>query len=168
MPVIKIRELRDGFTDSTDRASLDVPEQYIIEDGDVLFSWSGSLVLELWTGGTGVLNQHLFKVSSRDYPRWFYHLWIAEHLERFQGIAADKATTMGHIKREHLRQAKALVPSADLLEAMTGVMFPLLDQQITNDLESRTLAGIRDALLPKLLSGEIRVATALQSAGGKR
>jgi type I restriction enzyme S subunit len=157
LPVIKIRELRDGFSENTDHASLDVPDEYIVEDGDVLFSWSGSLVVNLWTSGRGILNQHLFKVSSPDYPKWFYYLWTIEHLERFQRIAADKATTMGHIKREHLSQARALIPSDGLLQAMTDAMRPVLDRQISNDLESRTLAATRDALLAKLLSGEVRV-----------
>nr|HDM58838.1 restriction endonuclease subunit S [Bacillota bacterium] len=99
LPVIKIRELRDGITSASDRASVDVPEEYIVEDGDVLFSWSGSLLVKIWCGGKGVLNQHLFKVSSKHYPKWFYYLWTSEHLDRFRRIAADKATTMGHIKR---------------------------------------------------------------------
>jgi len=62
--------------------------------------------------------------------------------------------------REHLSQAKALLPPTDLLEAMTGLMGPLLDRQISNHLELRTLAATRDARLPKLLSGEIRITNA--------
>ncbi|KXB07059.1 hypothetical protein AKJ51_02120, partial [candidate division MSBL1 archaeon SCGC-AAA382A20] len=157
LPVIKIRELRDGFSDNTDHANLKVPKKYIIENGDVVFSWSGSLLVKLWTGGRGILNQHLFKVSSPDFPKWFYYLWTVEHLERFQRIAADKATTMGHIKRSHLKEAKALIPPKPLINWMTENMSPLIDQQIENDLEARTLADMRDTLLPKLLSGGIDV-----------
>ncbi|MFP4029620.1 MAG: restriction endonuclease subunit S [Candidatus Brocadiia bacterium] len=157
LPVIKIRELRDGFSDNTDRASLDVPDKYIIEDGDVIFSWSGSLLVKLWTGGRGVLNQHLFKVSSVRFPKWFYYLWTVEHLERFQRIAADKATTMGHIKRAHLSEAKVLVPSEELLNTMGKAIAPPIGRQIHNELEIRTLTKSRDALLPNLLSGKVRV-----------
>ena len=53
LPVIKIRELRGGITDKTDRANTDVPGKYRIEDGDFLFSWSGSLLAKVWTGGEG-------------------------------------------------------------------------------------------------------------------
>jgi len=70
-------------------------------------------------------------------------------------IAADKATTMGHIQRGHLTAAKVLIPPRPLLNAMTRTMSPLIDQLIANKQQSRTLATLRDTLLPKLLGGEI-------------
>ena len=157
LPVIKIRELREGITPASDRASMDVPEEYIVEDGDVLFSWSGSLLVKIWCGGQGVLNQHLFKVSSKRYPKWFYYLWTSEHLDRFRRIAADKATTMGHIKRAHLSESHVIVPDSTLLSQMTSIIEPIIEQRVANEIACRTLANIRDALLPKLVSGEIRV-----------
>ena len=160
LPVIKIRELREGITSASDRASMHVPEEYIVEDGDVLFSWSGSLLVKIWCGGKGVLNQHLFKVSSKHYPKWFYYLWTSEHLGRFQRIAADKATTMGHIKRSHLSESYVLVPNSTLLGKMTAIIEPLIENQIANEIACRTLANIRDTLLPKLISGEIGVSDA--------
>ncbi len=157
LPVIKIRELRQGITDNTDRATSNVPEKYIIQDGDVLFSWSGSLLVKIWCEGYGVLNQHVFKVSSADYPKWFYYYWTHHHLEVFQGIAADKATTMGHIQRRHLSDAKTLIPDEKLLDKMSKTITPLLDKQIASELESKTLTQLRSSLLPKLLTGEIEV-----------
>jgi len=123
----------------------------------VLFSWSGSLLVTIWCYGEGVLNQHVFKVSSLKYPKWFYYLWTRRHLEEFQRIAADKATTMGHIKRRHLIDAKVLVPSNKLLFALNKLLEPLIKRQVLNQVGLRTLATIRDTLLPKLISGEIRV-----------
>ena len=157
LPVIKIAQLRKGNTDGADRASPDVPSDYIIDDGDILFSWSGSLEVVIWYGGRGALNQHLFKVASNDFPKWYYYLWTKEHLADFQEIAAGKATTMGHIQRKHLTQAKAFVPSRELIEAMDNHMSPIIDRIVTCSVESRTLAALRDALLPKLMSGEVRV-----------
>ncbi len=155
--VIKIAQLRKGDTERADSASSEIPSEYVVRDGDVLFSWSGSLEVEIWCGGPGALNQHLFKVTSRAYPKWFYLHWIREHLLDFQAIASGKATTMGHIQRHHLREAKALVPEGGLLAAMDKVMAPLVEAFIANELQSRTLASLRDALLPKLISGEIRL-----------
>jgi len=157
LPVIKIAQLRAGHTDGADRAGTNLPSQYIIEDGDVLFSWSGSLEVEIWCGGRGALNQHLFKVTSEHFPKWFYYLWTRHHLADFQNTAANKATTMGHIQRHHLREAKVFVPPPALMETMNKRFTPLLDKLIANRLESRTLAALRDALLPKLLSGELRM-----------
>lgn len=153
LPVIKIRELRNGVTDSTDRANLTVPEKYIIENGDLIFSWSGSLLVKFWTGGKGALNQHLFKVTSNEFPHWFCYCWVLYHLNEFQRIAADKATTMGHIKRSHLTQALCLIP--DNLESMDKIVSPIIYKMIENEIESETLAKIRDTLLPKLMRGDL-------------
>ena len=157
LPVIKIREMRSGFSSNTDCASTEVPEKYMVEDGDMLFSWSGSLLAKIWTGGRGLLNQHIFKVTSERFPRWFYYLWVQEYLGRFQRIAADKATTMGHIKRRHLTEAMVAVPTSEEVEEMSAVFGTLVERQVANDLQARTLTSLRDALLPKLISGELRV-----------
>lgn len=159
LPVVKISQLRRGDTLGADWCSAKLPSDYIVGDGDVIFSWSGSLEVKIWCGGTGALNQHLFKVSSNQFPKWFYYLWTLHHLDDFRLIAADKATTMGHIQRGHLTAAKVLVPPRPLLDAMTRVMEPLIDRVIANQIQSRTLATLRDTLLPKVLSGELSVSS---------
>jgi len=163
LPVIKIAQLRKGDSVGADRCNTDLPPNYIVQDGDVLFSWSGSLEVELWCGGPGALNQHLFKVTSPEFPKWFYYLWTLYHLDEFRLIAADKATTMGHIQRGHLTAAKVLIPPRPLFDAMTRIMSPLIDQIIANRIQSRTLATLRDTLLPELLSGELSVAVVSQT-----
>ncbi|EQD38923.1 Restriction modification system DNA specificity domain protein [mine drainage metagenome] len=64
---------------------------------------------------------------------------------------------MGHIQRHHLTDAKLAVPPAALLRAADVVMAPMIDDIWRLSVQSRTLATLRDALLPKLVSGEIRV-----------
>jgi type I restriction enzyme S subunit len=105
LPVIKIAQLRKGDAIGADLAASSLKPEYVVKDGDVLFSWSGSLEVEIWCGGEGALNQHLFKVTSLVYPRWFIYLWTRKHLNNFREIAASKATTMGHIQRSHLSAA---------------------------------------------------------------
>ena len=160
LPVIKIAELRNGVSAKSDRASREVPAKYIIKDGDFLFSWSGSLLAKFWTEGEGALNQHLFKVTSESYPMWFVSHWVHHHLDEFQAIAASKATTMGHIPRGHPKAAMTLCPPEHVLAKLGVVMAPLVEQSIHNELESRRLAQLRDTLLPKLISGELRIADA--------
>ena len=157
LPVIKIAQLRVGHSAGADLASDSVPLEYVVHDGDILFSWSGSLELDIWTGGDGALNQHLFKVSSDAYPKWLYYFWTRHHLDEFRDIAADKATTMGHIQRRHLTEALTLITPEPTLAAMDRAIAPLLDRVITHRLESRTLVAQRDALLPRLVSGVVRV-----------
>src|SRR3569833_1416588 len=118
LPVIKIAQLRKIDTEGADRCNTDLPPEYVINDGDELFSRSGSLECVLWSGGRGALNQHLFKVTSASVPKWFYYFWIHEHLAEFRRIAAAKATTMGHIQRHHLSNAQVAVPSMSLLSQL--------------------------------------------------
>lgn len=155
--VIKIAQLRKGSAEGADLANSDVPAQYVVEDGDLLFSWSGTLEAEFWFGGKGALNQHLFKVTSSQFPAWFCYQWVRHHLPEFRAIAASKATTMGHIQRRHLQDAKVVVPPDDVLEAANAQLGSLHDLHEQLMLESRKLAEMRDYLLPKLLSGEVRV-----------
>lgn len=157
LPVIKIAQLRAGNTEGADRASANLRSEYIIEDGDVLFSWSGSLEVVIWCGGRGALNQHLFKITSDHYPRWFYYLWTKHHLPEFRSIASAKVTTMGHIQRHHLSEAVVVIPSNDELVRADSTFAPLIEKIVANSVESRTLAALRDTLLPKLLSGELSV-----------
>lgn len=166
LPVIKIAQLRKGDTDGADRASADLDPQYIVQDGDVLFSWSGSLECVLWAGGPGALNQHLFKVTSATLPKWFYYLWVHHHLPDFRHIAAGKATTMGHIQRHHLTQALVTVPTdSRLMQAMDQFFAPLIDALPVRAVQNRTLAALRDTLLPRLISGELRIADAEKIVG---
>lgn len=157
LPAIKIRELRSGITEQTDKVSLNLPKEYIVEDGDILFSWSGSLEVVIWTNGKGALNQHLFKVASKEYPKWFYYYWTKHHLPNFRRIAEGKATTMGHIQKHDLSESEVLVPDKRALDKMDCLMNPILKKIIALNLETHNLAKIRDLLLPKLMSGEIRV-----------
>jgi type I restriction enzyme S subunit len=157
LPVIKIAQLRSGNTLGADQASADLDPDYVVADGDILFSWSGSLECVVWAGGPGALNQHLFKVTPKRYPRWLCYFGVHAHLEEFRHIAAGKATTMGHIQRHHLSEAKLAVPPYPLLEVMDRCVSPIFEASWKRHLESRTLAALRDALLPKLIRGEIRV-----------
>jgi len=157
IPAIKIRELNSGITEQTDRVSRSVPERYIVHNGDLLFSWSGSLEVVIWQHGIGALNQHLFKVTSGNYPKWFLYLWLLNHLPFFRSIAENKATTMGHIQRIHLEQARVLIPSSNNLKEMDLIMSPIFEKFIFNNMSMKSLIATRGLLLPKLINGEIRV-----------
>ena len=153
LPVVKIAQLRQGYADGEEKAKASIKPECIIDNGDVIFSWSGSLLVDIWCGGKAALNQHLFKVTSKRYPKWFYYFYTKYHLAEFQRIAYDKAVTMGHIKREHLSAAKCIVPNDKLLANKT--LENILEKIIFNRLENFNLQDTRDLLLPRLLNGEI-------------
>ena len=158
LPVIKIAQLRAGDLTCADQASREIESQFVIHDGDILFSWSGSLECVLWSGGIGALNQHLFKVTPKsNYPRWLCYFGIHHFLEFFREIAAGKATTMGHIQRHHLSDTKLALPCASNLDTMNKPIQFIFEAMWMRAVEARKLSSLRDTLLPKLISGEIRV-----------
>ena len=158
LPVLKIKELGQGFcgTDS-DRCSCNIKDECKIHNGDVIFSWSGTLLVDVWCGGDCGLNQHLFKVTSNDYPKWFYYYWTKHHLQEFIHIAKDKAVTMGHIKRGHLEEALVAIPDDVSMEKAHELFEPILSKMISLRLENSRLSLLRDTLLPRLMSGELEV-----------
>lgn len=158
IPVLKIKELRQGCCDdNSELCSPNIKSEYIIHDGDVIFSWSGSLLVDFWCGGICGLNQHLFKVISNKYDKWFYYAWTKHHLDRFIAVATDKATTMGHIKRDELSKAEVLIPNEADYKRIGALLQPIYDLIIANRIENKKLAETRDTLLPKLMSGEINL-----------
>lgn len=158
IPVLKIKELRQGCCDdNSELCSPNIKSEYIIHDGDVIFSWSGSLLVDFWCGGICGLNQHLFKVTSNKHDKWFYYAWTKHHLDRFIAVAADKATTMGHIKRDELSKAEVLIPNKADYKRIEALLQPIYDLIIANRIENKKLAETRDTLLPKLMSGEIDI-----------
>lgn len=158
IPVLKIKELRQGCCDdNSELCSPSIKSEYIIRDGDVIFSWSGSLLVDFWCGGICGLNQHLFKVTSNKYNKWFYYAWTKHHLDRFIAVAVDKATTMGHIKRDELSKAEVLIPNEADYKRIETLLQPIYDLIIANRIENKKLAETRDFLLPRLISGELDV-----------
>ena len=157
LPVLKSRELSSGIGNDSDWATTEVGDEYIAHAGDVIFAWSASLMVKIWDGEDCILNQHLFKVTSEKYPKWFYYFWCKHHLNEFISIAQSHATTMGHIKRGDLDTAMVLVPSDDELLSMTAQMEGLLRKMENNNEQINTLIQTRDGLLPRLMGGEVKI-----------
>lgn len=158
IPVLKIKELGQGqYDSSSDLCSPSIEEKYIVRDGDIIFSWSGTLLVDIWCGGVCGLNQHLFKVTSDKHPQWFIYYWTKHHLAKFIRIAKDKAVTMGHIKRGDLEVSEVLIPDEKSFAEIDKMMSPIFKAIIANRIANRHLATLRDTLLPKLMNGEIKL-----------
>lgn len=159
LPVIKIKEMHDGFTPDTEYVKGDIPESVKVYNGDVLFSWSASLEVMLWAYGNGGLNQHLFKVTSKNgYPRSYYLYQLLDYVTVFKRMAEARKTTMGHITQDHLRQSTIpLPPTTDLPKKLEERLRPIHEAIILNQSEISSLTSQRDALLPLLLNGQVSV-----------
>lgn len=160
--VVRIAELNSGIGPSTVYNDIAVGDEHLARPGDILFAWSGSLTLHRWARPEAIINQHIFKVLPHDgYPPWLVYELIRAKLDDFKAIAADKATTMGHIQRRHLDEPVA-VPTHDQIAAHGAMMQALWDRRLAADQESLALATLRDTLLPHLMSGRLQVKDAEQ------
>lgn len=155
LPVLKIADLRAGYINNDERATFDIVDSCKVYDGDMIFSWSGTLMIDIWTGGNAALNQHLYKVTSQKYPQSFYMMWTKQHLSRFQHIAEAKAVTMGHIKKGDLSNSLCLVPSSLLVNKYDNIVGKYFAKIKNQRLLNNQLTVLRDTLLPKLISGEL-------------
>ena len=159
LPVIKIKEMHDGLSADTEWVKADIPDDVKVFDGDVLFSWSASLEIMLWAYGNGGLNQHIFKVTSKNgYPRSFYFYQLIHYVGVFKQIAEARKTTMGHITQDHLRQSTiALPPNIDVANKLEEKLCPIFDAIVKNNQEIMALTKQRDELLPLLMNGQASV-----------
>ena len=157
LPVIKIREMFSGFSKDTEKASIDIPKEAIVESGDILFSWSATLEVIFWGGEKGALNQHIFKVTSEKYPKSFIYNELRSYLKVFKTIAELRKTTMGHITQDHLKQAMIIVPPSDLIDEIDNRISLILKQQLDLKQQNQELTQLRDWLLPMLMNGQARV-----------
>ena len=158
--VIRIKELNSGPSETTVYTTLQVPDDKTAYPGDVLFAWSGSLGVWRWYRDEAIVNQHIFKVLPKAYPVSLGWVLLLDELETFQDIAAGKATTMGHITKDHLERTMVPKLSDDELASLTAAVEPIWEYQLRVGREVQSLVALRDFLLPRLVSGELRVADA--------
>jgi type I restriction enzyme, S subunit len=155
-PIVRIKELREGVRDNTPHTDIPAAEEHLARHHDILFAWSGSLGVHRWHGPESLINQHIFKVIPGTYPPWFVYHWVREHMAEFRAVARDKATTMGHIQRRHLSEAIVVLPDATTMSVLDDSLGRVDEWQGVLASESASLVAVRDALLSKLISGEIR------------
>ena len=165
--VIRIAELNSGPGGSTVYNNIDVPEEKTARPGDILMAWSGSLGVYRWVMDEAIVNQHIFKVTPAvGYPAWLIFDRLDAVMPTFRGIAKDKATTMGHIQRGHLNSTSVHVPQPEVIADLDRQIAPLWERMYLTERENLMLAKLRDALLPELLSGRVRVPEAERAMAG--
>lgn len=162
-PVVKIAELKNGISPQTKFTNTDLGDKFKLDTGDILFSWSGSpdtsIDTFIWTGGKGWLNQHIFKVVNKTRAERCFTYWLLKYLKpEFIEVARNKQTTgLGHVTRKDMEWMQYCKPDQPILDLFYETVGLLLDQIENNLIQNQTLSALRDTLLPKLISGELRV-----------
>ena len=159
LPVIKIKEMHEGFSDDTEFVSENISESVKVHNGDILFSWSASLEVMIWAKGEGGLNQHIFKVTPKEgYSKIYCYFQLLYYVDIFKKIADARKTTMGHITQDHLQQSTIAIPDdLSIVKDFENRVKPIFDLIINNQTEIASLTTYRDALLPLLMNGQVEV-----------
>ena len=163
LPIIKIAELKNGITESTQHCCVEKDPKYYIKDRDILFSWSGnpetSIDTFVWSMGDAILNQHTFRVVSK-YEAPAFTFFLLKYLKpQFTHIASNKQTTgLGHVTVKDLKRLQ-FCTDRQAIKDFNDLTMPIFEMIYSNCKESQGLSMLRDALLPKLMSGEIDISS---------
>lgn len=128
LPVIRIEQLKDRRA-PFDFSTRTVPATISVKNGDLLFSWSASLFLQIWDRGQALLNQHLFKVNPRpDIDKRFLKYCIEFHLPALASVA--HGSTMQHITRKDLECFQVMIPDTKVEQEQVAGILGLVDRAI--------------------------------------
>jgi type I restriction enzyme S subunit len=162
-PIIKIAELKAGVTPQTAYSDVDMPLKYLIATGDILFSWSGnpdtSIDTFVWTHDSAWLNQHIFRVIPHSAIERSFVLQLLRHFKPvFSELARNKQTTgLGHVTVADLKRMQFVKPSVEVITCFDSVMSPIHQRILANERQATTLLTLRDIVLPRLISGQLRL-----------
>jgi type I restriction enzyme S subunit len=162
-PIIKIAELKAGVTSQTAYSDVAMPEKYRIETGDILFSWSGnpdtSIDTFIWHHSYGWLNQHIFRVIPHVAEERSFVLQILRYLRpTFAELARNKQTTgLGHVTVADMKRLYVIQPDKAAMGIFNETVSPVHARIFENEVQAQTLATLRDTLLPRLISGQLRL-----------
>jgi type I restriction enzyme S subunit len=161
LPIVRIAQIT-GSQGIVDRYQGPLPDTYRLDDGDLIFSWSGTLAVVRWNGGPAWLNQHLFKVV----PRHGIDRDLLFHLLQASVVEMNKRThgsTMKHIKRGELREFSVSLPVDAAEQRALAEILDTLDTTIRQtEAIIEKLKQVKQGLLHDLLTrgidanGELR------------
>ena len=102
-------------------------------------------------------------ICKRRLSNVFAWLWTQANMETVHQNA--NGSTFQEISKANFRPIEVIVATPVILRAFDEVVVPLFERIVANEKEGRTLAATRDFLLPKLMSGEVRVNDAEKRVG---
>lgn len=144
-PVIKIAELKNGITSQTKFTQDIFDDSVCLTKGDMLFSWSGnpetSIDVFYYDLPDGWLNQHIFKITTKDDVFYKYFFYILKYLKpNFTVIATNKQTTgLGHVTINDLKRIKIKLPPLEEQKKIASILSSLDDKIELNNRMNKIL-----------------------------
>ncbi len=152
LPLLRIRDL------ATQEPQIFTTENHPrgtkVKQGDVIVGMDGEFKVHLWSGPISWLNQRVCMfVPKEGVPSFFVMLSLEEPLAFFE--RSKVGTTVIHLGKSDIDSFKIIIPNREVLRVFSVLVDPICKKIILNSNESRILATIRDALLLKLLNGDL-------------
>jgi len=128
----------------------------LLTEGTVLFSSRAPIGYLAISQIPVAINQGFIAIKcTQEMPNYFIVNWIKENMDEIIGRA--NGTTFLEISKSNFKPMTITVPPFEKMKTYTEVVEPMYQKIVANLKESRTLASLRDSLLPRLMSGEVRV-----------
>jgi len=154
VPLVRIRDLKDEAPGV--RTPEAHPKGHKIRPGDIVVGMDGEFRAYLWGGEVAWMNQRICMFSPKNgHSAAFVRQAIAAPLARVE--ATQTATTVIHLGKADIDRFRIVVPATDVARAFGALCQPLYDRIVVNKQAARLLGGLRDALLPRLISGKLRL-----------
>ena len=157
-PLVRIRDLKDEmpgiYTDEIH------PKGYLIQPGDIVVGMDGEFRAYLWGGEPAWLNQRVCVFAPKQgVPAIFVHRSVIPLLAQVE--ATETATTVIHLGKNDIDRFKVVAPHKPVLEVFDAITSPLYARVVENKQQAQTLSTLRDTLLPRLISGQLRLSAAM-------
>lgn len=154
LPLIRIRDLKTCSPQFYTKELL--PNTELVNYGDVVAGMDAEFTPHIWLGETGLLNQRVCKFKPHTGISPLYSmLMIKPKLEFAQNYKVG--TTVSHLGKSDIDKFIVIVPPLDIVKEVSSIFDAVLNEQINLAKENLRLAALRDTLLPKLMSGEIKL-----------
>lgn len=156
-PLVRIRDLKDErpgvYTEEVH------PKGYLIQPGDIVVGMDGEFRSYVWGGEEAWLNQRVCIFTPiNDACAAFVRLSITPLLAAVE--ASETATTVIHLGKNDIDRFKIICPSPNILKIFGEIVNPIYNRFVKNKQQMQTLSNLRDTLLPRLISGQLRLAEA--------
>lgn len=161
---------QDRFLPSGARPySGDCPEKYLVNPTDLVIATRQqsdnqpilgfpAIVPPEFKGKRVIVGANLYRVKNNtQIDNYFFYLILRSAEYRQHILASSKGSTVRMITKDAIEKYKIAIPSSEVIESLMELLKPINEKSTTNQTQIRTLTVLRDTLLPKLMSGEIRI-----------
>lgn len=155
LPLIRIRDLKTNAPQFYTPEIL--PNTEFVKAGDIVAGMDAEFIPYVWLGEKGVLNQRCCKFRGKNEAISNYYILflIKPELEYVQSYKTG--TTVSHLGKSDIDRFRFVTPPLVVVKSFSDLVDGMLKELVNRANESRRLAELRDTLLPKLMSGELKV-----------